>query len=60
MFSEIRIYCSDNHLKITSTVCGQNIHIFNVKSGGTGSSHSALNDTHNNILFKLNVTWLTE
>ena len=40
---EITGVCSETHMKLMNTLCGQNTGSFNAKGGGTYSNHSAFN-----------------
>jgi hypothetical protein len=42
LYREIIAVCSEIHIKHINTVCGQNVELLNVKSGGTYSYHWAL------------------
>ena len=42
MYREIIAVCSEIHTKHLNTLCGQNVELLNVKSGGTYSDHWAL------------------
>jgi hypothetical protein len=39
LYREIIAVCSETHTKHINTVCGLNVELLNVKSGGTYSSH---------------------
>jgi hypothetical protein len=39
---EIIAICSEIHRKLINTLCGQNMELLNVKSGGTYRDHCAL------------------
>jgi len=41
LYSEIIAFCSEIHKKHIKTRRGQNVELFNVKSGGTYSDHRA-------------------
>jgi hypothetical protein len=42
LYREIIAVCSDIQTKFTSTMCGQNVELLNVKTGGKYSNHWAL------------------
>ena len=42
LYREIIAVCSEIHKKHINTLCGQNVELFNVKSGGTYSDHCAV------------------
>ena len=42
LYGEIIAVCSEIHKKHINTLRGQNVELFNVKSGGTYSDHRAL------------------
>jgi hypothetical protein len=44
LFKEIIAAHSENHTKLINTVCGQNVELVLVKSGGTYNYHWALKD----------------
>jgi len=41
LYREIMAVCSEIHTKHLNTLCGQNVDIANVKTGGTYSDHWA-------------------
>ena len=42
MYREVITVCSEIHTKHINTLCGQNVELLNVKTGGTYSNHWAL------------------
>ena len=44
LYREIIALCSQIHTKNINTLCGQNIELLNVKTGGTYSSHLAVEE----------------
>ena len=42
LYREIIVVCSQIHTKHINTLCGQNVELLNVKSGGAYSYHLAL------------------
>jgi len=42
LYREIIAVCSEIHTEHTNTVCGQNVELLSVKSGGTYSDHCAV------------------
>ena len=42
LYREIIAVCSEIHTKHINTLCGQNVELLNVESGGTYSNHCAL------------------
>jgi len=42
LYREIITVCSQIHVKLTNTLCGQNVELPNVKLGGKYSDHWAL------------------
>ena len=42
LYREIMVVCTEIHTKHTNTVCGQNVQLLNVKSGGTYSDRWAV------------------
>ena len=42
LYREIIAVCSEIHTKHINALCGQNVELLNVKSGGTYSDHWAL------------------
>jgi len=42
LYGEIIAGCSQIHTEHRKTLCGQNVDLLNVKSGGTSSDHWAL------------------
>jgi len=43
LYTEIIAVCSQMHTKHINTVCGQNVELLNVQTGGTYSDHGAVN-----------------
>jgi len=41
LYREIMAVCSEIHTKHINTLCGQNVELLNVKTGGTYSDHWA-------------------
>ena len=44
LYKEMIAVCSQIHIKYINTLCGQNVELFKVKTGGTYSNHWALTD----------------
>jgi len=42
LYREIIALCSEIHTEHMNTLCGQNVELLDVKSGGTYSDHGAL------------------
>ena len=42
LYREIITVCSQIHTKHINTLCGQNVELLNIKTGGTYSDHLAL------------------
>jgi hypothetical protein len=42
LYREIIAFCSEIHTKHINTLCGQNVELLDVKSGGTYSDHRAV------------------
>ena len=42
LYREIMAVCSQIHTKHVNTLCGQNVELLNVKTGGTYSDHFAV------------------
>ena len=43
LYREIIAVCSEMHTKHINTLCGQDVELLNVKTGGTYSDHRAVN-----------------
>jgi len=42
LFREIFVLCAEIHTKHINTLCGKNVELLNVKTGGTYSNHRAV------------------
>ena len=58
LYREIIAVCSQIHTKHINTLCGQNVDLLNVKSGGMYSDHWAVEGYHSELCISLHTKYL--